>query len=104
MRAGRADARSVRAQRGYPALPTAPGSYIGLYPEGVPGSYAGVTAFTTATGIKPDVVPYYSGWFEPFQAGFATTAARHGAVPLVQMDPDRRQRRRDRIRTVRQPT
>jgi len=73
---------------GYPALPTRPGSYIGLYPTGVPGSYAGVTAFTTATGIRPDVVPYYSGWLEPFQAGFAATAANNGAVPLVQMDPD----------------
>ena len=68
-------------------LPATPGSYIGLYPEGVPGSYAGVTAFTTATGIRPDVVPYYSGWFEPFQAEFAATAA-NGAVPLVQINPD----------------
>jgi len=47
-----------------------------------------VTAFTTATGIKPDVVPYYSGWLEPFQVGFAATSADNGAVPLVQMDPD----------------
>ena len=70
------------------ALPTTPGSYIGLYPAGAPGSYAGVTAFTTATGIKPDLVPYYSGWLEPFQVGFAMTAADNGAVPLVQMDPD----------------
>jgi mannan endo-1,4-beta-mannosidase len=72
---------------GYPALPTRPGSYIGLYPDGVPGSYAGVTAFTAATGVQPDVVSYYSGWQEPFQAGFARAAARDGAVPLVQMDP-----------------
>jgi mannan endo-1,4-beta-mannosidase len=73
---------------GYAALSTTPGSYIGLYPAGAPGSYAGVAAFTTATGIKPDVVPYYSGWLEPFQVGFAMTAADNGAVPLVQMDPD----------------
>ena len=32
---------------------------------------------------------YYSGWFEPFPAGFATTVANDGAVPLVQMDPER---------------
>jgi mannan endo-1,4-beta-mannosidase len=73
---------------GYPALSTAPGSYLGLYPEGVPGSYAGVTAFTNATGIRPDVVPYYSGWLEPFQVEFAMTAADNGAVPLVQINPD----------------
>ena len=70
-------------------LPTAPASYIGLYPSGVPGSNAGVTAFAADTGIKPDVVLYYSGWFEPFQAAFATSVARDGAVPLVQMNPDK---------------
>jgi mannan endo-1,4-beta-mannosidase len=69
------------------ALPATPGSYIGLYPDGVPDSYAGVTAFTTATGVRPNIVPYYSGWLEPFQASFAATAAQHGAVPLVQIDP-----------------
>jgi Glycosyl hydrolase family 26 len=69
------------------ALSATPGSYLGLYPDGVPGSYAGVTAFTAATGVKPNVVPYYSGWLEPFQATFAATATQHGAVPLVQMDP-----------------
>ena len=31
---------------------------------------------------------YYSGWWEPFRTSFATTAAKHGAVPLVQIDPD----------------
>ena len=30
---------------------------------------------------------YYSGWLEPFQTSFAATVARHGAVPLVQIDP-----------------
>jgi mannan endo-1,4-beta-mannosidase len=73
---------------GYPPLPTRPGSYIGLYPDGVPASYAGVTAFAAATGVKPDVVSYYSGWFEPFQVGFATIVADNGAVPLVQIDPE----------------
>jgi mannan endo-1,4-beta-mannosidase len=68
-------------------LPTRPDSYLGLYAAGVPQSSAGVTAFTTATGIKPSVIPYYSGWFEPFQAGFAKSVARDGAVPLVQINP-----------------
>jgi mannan endo-1,4-beta-mannosidase len=69
------------------ALPATPNSYIGVYPDGVPASYAGVTAFTTATGVKPRVVLYYSGWFEPFRASFARTTVEHGAVPLVQIDP-----------------
>jgi mannan endo-1,4-beta-mannosidase len=69
------------------ALATSPSSYIGLYPQGVPDSYAPVEAFTTATGVQPDVVVYYSGWLEPFQVGFVTTAANEGATPLVQMNP-----------------
>ena len=68
-------------------LPTTPQSYLGVYADGTPSSYDGVSAFTNATGARPDVLMYYSGWFEPFQAGFAATAARNGAVPLVQMDP-----------------
>jgi mannan endo-1,4-beta-mannosidase len=69
-------------------LPTTPGSYLGVYAAGAPDSYAGLTSFTNATGAKPDVVMYYSGWFVPFPVRFATTAANNGAVPLVQMDPD----------------
>jgi mannan endo-1,4-beta-mannosidase len=84
--APRAAPRSV-VRDGRGAVPTAPGSYIGLYANGAPDSYAGVTAFAAATGVEPDVVLYYSGWLEPFQASFATSAARNGAVPLVQMDP-----------------
>lgn len=81
-------ARALAPHGGY-ALPTAPSSYIGLYPHGVPNSYAGIKAFEAATGVKPGVVVYYSGWLESFQSGFAMTAAKNGAVPLVQIDPER---------------
>ena len=69
-------------------LPAAAGSYLGVYVHGAPASYAGVTAFQSATGTRPDVVMYYSGWYVPFPARFAATSASDGAVPLVQMDPD----------------
>jgi mannan endo-1,4-beta-mannosidase len=69
-------------------LPTTPQSYLGVYASGTPASYDGVTAFANATGARPDVVMYYSGWYVPFPAAFAATAASNGAVPLVQMDPD----------------
>ena len=69
-------------------LPTAPQSYLGVYVNSSPASYAGVTAFANATGARPDLVMYYSGWYVPFPVAFATTAANNGAVPLVQMDPD----------------
>jgi mannan endo-1,4-beta-mannosidase len=68
-------------------LPTSSASYLGVYTNGVPDSYGGVTAFTSATGTRPDVVMYYNGWFEPFRASFATAAANDRAVPLVQLDP-----------------
>jgi mannan endo-1,4-beta-mannosidase len=84
---GAAHALDRAARNGYSSLPAKPDSYIGLYPDGVPYSFAGVTAFTTATGVKPRVVAYYSGWLEVFQTSFAHTVAEQGAVPLVQMDP-----------------
>ena len=60
-----------------------------MYASGTPASVGGVAAFAGATGAKPDVVMYYSGWFVPFPAAFAATVASNGAVPLVPMDPDR---------------
>jgi mannan endo-1,4-beta-mannosidase len=69
-------------------LPTTPQSYLGIYTPGMPGSYAGVTAFAQATGARPDIAMYYSGWYVPFPARFAATVAASGAVPLIQMDPD----------------
>jgi mannan endo-1,4-beta-mannosidase len=68
-------------------LPITPHSYIGLYSHDSPNSFAGVQAFTMATGVKPRVVVYYSGWMEPFKVSFATSVAREGAVPLVQINP-----------------
>ena len=68
-------------------LPTTPQSYLGVYANGAPGSYDGVTSFTNVTGARPDIAMYYSGWYVPFETSFATTAAKNGAVPLVQMNP-----------------
>ena len=68
-------------------LPAEPGTYLGAYAPGVPGSYTHVTAFTKATGVRPNVVVYYSGWGEPFQNSFAKQVAKHGAVPVVQIQP-----------------
>jgi hypothetical protein len=87
-KAGRQTKARPPAPGGRNSLSTVPGSYIGLYSHGVPGSYAGIKAFAAATGVNPAVVTYYSGWLEPFQASFARTAANNGAVPLVQIDPE----------------
>ena len=69
-------------------LPPASESYLGVFTKGLPDSYGPVTAFADAMGAKPNIIMYYSGWYVPFPAGFAKTVANHGAVPLVQMDPD----------------
>jgi mannan endo-1,4-beta-mannosidase len=69
------------------AAPLGPRTFLGVYAQGVPQSYAGVAAFTAATGVIPGVVEYYSGWWEPFQARFAAVVASHHAAPLVQIDP-----------------
>jgi mannan endo-1,4-beta-mannosidase len=69
------------------ARPVAPGNYLGVYEPSVPASYAGVSSFTARTGVRPSVVLYYSGWLEKFQTRFAAIATRHGAVPLVQINP-----------------
>ena len=69
-------------------LSTAVGSYLGLYVTGLPRSYNPVRQFVTATGVRPNLLLYYSAWWEPFRAKFAATAALHGAVPLVQINPE----------------
>jgi mannan endo-1,4-beta-mannosidase len=87
------DGRSPAAKSHDPAAPKSvtlarrPAAYVGVYAPGAPHSYAGVTTFAADTGVKPSVVVYYSGWLEAFQVSFAAAAARHNAVPLVQIDP-----------------
>src|SRR6266700_3188704 len=68
-------------------LSVEPGSYLGVYVTGIPHSYQPVREFVGATGVRPNLLLYYSAWWEPFRARFAATAARHGAVPLVQINP-----------------
>lgn len=83
---------SVHEGSSDPVVPTPtaapkPGTFLGVFVRGVPQSYAGVQAFAATTHVRPKLVVYYSGWKEPFQARFATVAARHDAEPLVQIDP-----------------
>lgn len=62
-------------------------SELGIFEPGVPQSYAPVAGFAAASGVRPNLDVYYSSWYQPFQAAFAATAARHGAVALVQISP-----------------
>jgi mannan endo-1,4-beta-mannosidase len=80
-------ARPPRQPAAPSALPTATASYLGLYAPGVPQSLSGLDSFTKSTGVRPNLVSYYSGWGEPFWTSFAVRAREHHAVPLVQIDP-----------------
>ena len=70
-------------------LPARPASYLGAYVSGSPASYAPMSSLASATGTRPDIALYYSGWGEPFQLTFAREAAQHGAIPLIQIEPTR---------------
>ena len=70
------------------ALPATPHGYLGVYVPGLPASEAGLTAFGSETGTRPNVAVYYSSWLEPFQTHFAQEVTARGAVPLVQIDPE----------------
>jgi mannan endo-1,4-beta-mannosidase len=82
---------AVAADRLYAPAKKAPtdlkGPFIGLYNRAAPISYDGVNQFAQAVGTQPNLVSYYSPWLEPFQSSFAAAAAKHGAVPLVQINP-----------------
>jgi Glycosyl hydrolase family 26 len=68
-------------------LSTEPDSYVGLYVTGVPRSFTPVHEFVSSTKVKPNLLLYYSSWWEPFRSGFAQRAAQHHAVPIVQINP-----------------
>jgi hypothetical protein len=69
------------------SLPARPASYLGVYATGAPASYGQVASFAQAAGRQPTLVGYFSGWAQPFAAGFAGTVRARGGVPLVQIDP-----------------
>jgi mannan endo-1,4-beta-mannosidase len=69
------------------ALTAKPHGYLGVYVPSMPASEAGLIAFGSRTGTRPNVALYYSGWLEPFQSRFAAEVSARGAVPLVQIDP-----------------
>lgn len=85
-----AAAPSVKAKALPPvhaSLPTAPGSYLGVYESSSLSSYALVNTFAKAISHQPNIVMYYSGWTEGFSVSYAQTAFEHGATLEVDLDP-----------------
>lgn len=84
--------RLVSSSAGHPAaayasLPPRPDSYLGVYEPGTPRRYQPISTFATSVGTQPNLAGYYNGWGESFSTTFATTARRHGAATLIQIDP-----------------
>ena len=68
-------------------LPPSLASYLGVYETGTPPTYQPLATFADAAGRQPNLVGYYSGWAEPFDASFADAIHSHGVIPFVQIDP-----------------
>ena len=62
-------------------------SYLGVYEAGAPRAYQPFATFAQAAGRQPNILGYFSGWPQPFDASFAAAARRHGAATIVQIDP-----------------
>ncbi len=73
--------------RPYTPPPPPPLSYLGVYEPASPGSYSGVEEFSRLIRHRPQIVVYYSSWYEPFQVSFARAAQAHDAIPMVQIEP-----------------
>jgi hypothetical protein len=71
------------------ALPTDGASYWGVYEPGTPTSYQPIDRFTALMGgTVPRIVLYFSDWGLPFDAAYARAAHNHGALTLVQIQPN----------------
>ncbi len=61
--------------------------YVGAYEPGAPMTFAPYQTFAKSV-TKPNIVIYYSGWYENFHTTFAQQAYQNGATVLVQMEPN----------------
>jgi len=58
-----------------------------VFEKGATPSDQQVAAFGKVAGKLPNLVGYYSGWPEQFQASFADRVFNQGETPYVQIDP-----------------
>jgi mannan endo-1,4-beta-mannosidase len=68
-------------------IPATSDDYLGVYEEDVPDSYTQVDQFAQMAGRQPNLVLYYNGWAQPFQASFARMALAHGATVIDDLEP-----------------
>jgi len=63
--------------------------YLGVSEANEIASYSPVDKFAKTIGRQPNIVLYYAAWGDPFELSLADAAHAHGAVPFVQIDPER---------------
>ncbi len=78
----------LTSQQPLAPVPTPASPLVGVYEPGAPGSWSQITEFTSATGVKPRIVVYYSSWNDPFSTSFAQAAWDHDAYVLAQLQPN----------------
>jgi Glycosyl hydrolase family 26 len=69
------------------SLPPSLASYLGVFEPQSPPLVQPVTEFSKAAGRQPNLVGYYSGWAQPFDASYARSISQRGIIPFVQIDP-----------------
>jgi Glycosyl hydrolase family 26 len=80
--------RAQQPQQPLAPVPVPASPLVGVFEPGTPGSWTPVAQFTSATGVKPRIVVYYSPWDDQFSTSFAQAAWDHGAYVLDQMQPN----------------
>jgi mannan endo-1,4-beta-mannosidase len=66
-------------------LPARP--YLGVVPGGFPARTSGLASFAAAAAAEPQLVAFYTRFGAPFQASAVCQVIRHGAVPIIQIQP-----------------
>src|ERR1700691_6556030 len=64
------------------------GIYVGVSMPGFPPSAAAITKFEHTTDVRPNLIEFYSRFGDSFDASAACYAVMHGAMPVIQIDPD----------------
>jgi hypothetical protein len=63
------------------------GKYVGAALQGVPDSIRPLQIFTARIGRRPNMIEYFVGWGEGFDAAGARRVLEYGALPVISWEP-----------------
>jgi mannan endo-1,4-beta-mannosidase len=69
------------------SAPAPRGHYLGLVAHDLPPSTTYLSRFTSAAGVRPNLITYFRNFGQPFSASDACVVIRAGALPLIQIEP-----------------